>query len=121
MSRDIVILASIRDAYFASQLEGAAGGLGHRVEYLGEGEDLREKLRQVGPALIVVNLGDEVTDWSGIIGEAKGLAKDVPVLAFGLHTDLASRERALAAGADVVTSNALFSTQLPRLIQKYTR
>ncbi|MBM2826226.1 MAG: response regulator [Dehalococcoidia bacterium] len=121
MKQGNVILASIKDVYFASQLEGAAGVLGHRVEYLQEPRDLLEKVLGLKPGLLIVNLGDDETDWSGIITEAKGMGGKLPVLAFGQHTDLVSREKALAAGADTVVSNALFSTDTPRLIEKYMK
>jgi CheY-like chemotaxis protein len=119
MTQSKTILASIKDVYFSSQLDGAAKILGHSVEYLREPGDVSEKVERVHPHLFIVNLADQGVDWAGIIRGAKDMGGGLPVLAFGNHLDLDARERALAAGADAVISNALFSTELPKLIEKY--
>lgn len=120
MVQESVVLALVPNLFFAGPLRDTAQRLGYRVEFVRDERDFTERLQGFDPKLLVLDLAASEEDWARLIRAAKVLAAaPMPILAFGNHLDLAARERALAAGADVVVSNARFVTELPRLLEKY--
>ena len=91
------IAALLPDLLFGSKVQGMLAAGGHDVAVVGSPEAL---LEQAGAGdLLVVDLcedaGHRLDVLAGAIGERK-------TLAFYLHTDVETRRRALAAGADRV-------------------
>ncbi len=120
MAKDKNILAVVSDIFFSVQVGEAANRLGYKVEYAKTSEEAAEKLAS-HPDLVILDLAEEGIQWDNIILDVKTGGGTTPVLAFGHHTDLKVRDRALKAGADAVVSNAVFSKDLPKLLKKYIK
>jgi predicted metal-dependent hydrolase len=146
-----LILSLITDLFFSVQVTNLVGGLGYALRniergtelepesaaspapehpgpYLGEplsgpGSVFVARLAEWQPALILVELSSTAIPWADWIAALKSApaTRRIPVLAFGPHTDLELRARALDAGCDVVVAKSRLVTGLPELIEKYAR
>lgn len=140
-----LVLALVSDLFFGVQIENAVRALGYRLQRVEHGDELEPGLAQraplVGeplagrgsvfiarvvewqPALILVELSSPVIPWPDWVASLKSSAatRRVPVVAFGPHTDLALRERAIDAGCDAVIAKGRLVSALPELIEKYAR
>jgi len=82
---------------------------------------LSESLRAHRPILALI----DYAAYGGAAVEALArvkldpLTREIPVLAYGPHMDLAGRDRAKAAGADGVLSNAQVASDLPALVRRW--
>lgn len=70
------------------------------------------------PALVIVNTAIQGVDWEAAIRAAHDYS--IPVLAFGPHTDLEIRSKALRAGAQKVVANSKFSSGMVGLVKRMT-
>jgi predicted metal-dependent hydrolase/CheY-like chemotaxis protein len=146
-----LILALVSDLFFSVQVENAARGLGFRVRQVADGRDVEPpepgepeppaqmlfrtepltgpgarfvaRLAEWQPALVLVELSSRQIPWAQWVAamKASSATRRIPVLAFGPHTDLELRERALDAGCDAVVAKSRLVTALPELIQQYAR
>lgn len=144
-----LILTLISDLFFSVQVENAVRALGYdlrRIEraediepaeaieredaraYLGEpltgrGAGFVARLAEWQPALVIVELNSRSIPWADWIAALKSspATRRTPVVAFGPHTDLDLRARALDAGADAVVAKSRLVTGLDELIQRYAR
>ena len=146
-----LILTLISDLFFAVQIEGAIQKLGYRLQrieradqvepeppgpantersgaYLGEplsgrGAGFVAQLVEWQPGLVIVELMSRALPWADWVAAMKSspATRRIPVLAYGPHTDLALRERAVAAGCDAVLAQGRLLSALPELIAKYAR
>lgn len=75
---------------------------------------------ELHPVLVVVELNSPLP-WPRLIAALKSSSatRRLPVIAFGPHTDLALRARALDVGCDAVIAQGRFLSALPELIQKH--
>lgn len=87
-----------RDLLFGSKVEGALRAAGHDVVAAGEDADLA-----------VVDLNEEGLDWPH---------GRTPRLGFYAHTDQATRQRAEAAGFDLVVPRSRMNREGPVLVAK---
>lgn len=88
-----------RDLLFGSKVQGALAAAGHQVVRPGEDADLA-----------VVDLNEEGLDWPE--------GGDVPRLGFYAHTDQETRQRADAAGFDLVVPRSRMHREGPQLVAK---
>ena len=111
------VLAIVDDLMVRSRIEAAAASTGSQVEFPLDVADLEYKLRQK-PDLIVVGLAATRKPWPDWISRIKAhpVAGQAPLYAFGPHTDLELRRRALEHGADRVLANSAFFLQLGRIL-----
>jgi predicted metal-dependent hydrolase len=141
-----LILAFIKDIFFASKVEAAAKELGYEVQWIERGEQvappdpdapslqLAERLEGQGaalldeitrshPALLVFDLNNREVPWENWMAVIKSApaTRRIPILAFGSHVDSATLEAARSAGADKVVPRSQFSKHLPDLIETYAR
>lgn len=148
MAQPALILTLVSDLLFGVQIENAIRALGYRqmrVErgdqiepeaptppparaYLGEplsgrGAGFVARLVEWQPALVMVELKSTAIPWADWVAAMKSApaTRRIPVLAYGPHTDLDLRARALAAGCDQVLAQGRLVSALPDLIQKYAR
>jgi len=151
MSELPLIVALISDLFFSVQVENAARALGYRVQriergseiepdagaptdrewpaaFLGEtltgpGAALVARLIEWHPVLIILDLSSPSIPWPEWIAAVKAgpATRRIPVLAFGPHTDLDLRARALDVGCDAVIARSRLVTALPELIEQYAR
>ncbi len=145
MSQPPLILGLVSDLFFTVQIENAVKALGYRARWIERGEAVEpvqpaaaarpgEPLTRTGsvfiarlvewqPALVIVELSSRAIPWPEWIAALKSSAatRRIPVVAFGPHTDLDLRARAIDVGCDAVIAKGRLVTALPELIQKYAR
>jgi uncharacterized protein len=141
-----LVLGLVSDVFFSVPIENALRTLGYRARWIQRGDDDDDQAsasapRRPGepltgssaafiallvedqPTLVVVELNSTLIPWAKWVAAMKSSAatRRIPVLAFGPHTDLDLRARALDAGCDAVVSQGRFIADLPALIEKYAR
>jgi len=147
MSRSPLILGLISDVFFSAPLTTTLKTLGYQAHWIERGDELEAPdllphsgahlgepltgrgatfIRQVvewQPALILVELNSTSIPWGEWIAALKSSAatRRIPVVAFGPHTDLELRARALDVGCDAVIAKGRFLSALPELVAKYVR
>lgn len=110
-----VILTLSRDLFFAMRVRTIVRKLGYDLMLTKSEAETLGVLTVSSPVLALVDFNQPV-DWPAL----KTLIRsDVPVIAFGSHTDVEGFRAAKAAGVDRVVSNGDFSRNLPQLIEKY--
>ncbi len=146
MNHSPLVLGLVSDVFFSAPLENVLKASGYRAHWIERGEEIKPGETQAGPrrpgepltghsadfiallaetqpVLVIVELSSAVIPWAEWVAALKSSAatRRIPVLAFGPHTDLDLRARALDAGCDVVMAKSRFLADLPALIQKYAR
>jgi hypothetical protein len=148
MAQPPLILGLVSDLYFTVQIENAVKALGFRARWIEKGEALEpgvtaadpdlghiaepltgrgsvfiNRLAEWQPALVIVELSSTAIPWPEWIAALKSspATRRIPVIAFGPHTDLDLRARAIDVGCDAVLAKGRLVTALPELIQKYAR
>jgi hypothetical protein len=115
---DAIVLI-VDDLMFLPKLENSLRKLGYRALEATDESQLTRALFQ-SPVLVIVDLFGRAYDWAMLINLIKkSKVGPVPVLGFGPHVDLALREKALAAGCDVVVGRGAISENLAHLIEKH--
>ncbi len=115
--RTIVVLSG--DLFFGMRIRTTLRGMDYACVLTKSTEEFSEKLTgdEMHVVLGLVDFNKDV-DWSGL---RTSVASDVPIIAFGAHTDVDGFRAARAAGVTRVISNGSFSSTLPDLIAKYAR
>ncbi len=151
MAEQALIVALISDLFFSVQVENAARALGYRVTLIERGGALEQpgaaeqvpapvgrspsepltgptaaliaRLAEWQPVLILLDLSSTAIPWADWIAAVKSASatRRIPVLAFGPHTDLDLRAKALDVGCDAVIARSRLVSALPELIQQYAR
>lgn len=103
------VLAVVEELMLASRVEGALGLAGHQVT-------LRPQLPASTDAA-AERFDLIVCDLDAVAPEAVA-ARPEPAIAFYSHVDVESRERALAAGLDLVVPRSRMSRELPNLVER---
>jgi CheY-like chemotaxis protein len=96
------VLALLPDLLFGSKVQGMLASAGHDVAVIASEPDAREQI--AGNDVLIVDLCSDDIDGIGLVDalSTDGALEDTKVLAFFRHTEPEVRERALAAGFDVV-------------------
>jgi hypothetical protein len=107
------------DLFFAMRIRTSLRQLGYTVTIAAGAGAFVEALAvpAEAPVLGIVDFNAPV-DWDGL---GPAMTGDVPVIAFGPHTDVAGFRAARAAGAARVVSNGEFSRTLPVLAKRHAR
>jgi hypothetical protein len=144
-----LILGLVSDLFFAAPIEDAVKALGFQARWIARGEDIEPdvsvrpqtsiprlgeplagrgagfiaRLVEWQPALVIVELASAALPWPDWIAALKSSAatRRIPVVAFGPHTDLELRARAIDVGCDAVVAQGRFLSTLPELIETYAR
>lgn len=111
------LLVYVEDLLSGTQVRDTAQRLGYAASTVASLDHLREQLA-VSPHLLLVDVSAR-PDWPALVEAAH--AHGTPVVAFGNHMDLSSRDRALEAGVDGVVANSLVATDLAGVMRKYAR
>lgn len=112
-----IVAVLSRDLFFGMRIRNALRQMGYTTDLRKREPDLAASLDAGGCVLAFVDFNDEV-DWDAIAKIIVG-HPDIPVIAFGPHTDVDGFKAARAAGATRVISNGAFSQQLPDLVERY--
>jgi uncharacterized protein len=141
------ILSLVPDLFFSVQIQNAAAGLGWacttidslsqipaqpllatqadsptHIQNTSLGHDFIAFVVELQPVLIVVDLASALPWEQWIIAAKTSPAiRRIPILGFGPHEDTASRQRALAAGAEAVVTKGQLSAKLVDLLQQHAR
>ncbi|MGH2523753.1 MAG: DUF309 domain-containing protein [Anaerolineales bacterium] len=146
MAQPPLVLGLVSDLFFSVQIGNAINALGYRVQWIERGEALEPELPspergylgepltgrgsvfiarvvEWQPALVIVELSSTAIPWPEWIAALKSSSatRRIPVIAFGPHTDLELRARAIDVGCDVVIAKSRLVTALPELIEKHAR
>lgn len=108
-----------RDLFFGMRIRNALRQLGYAALLRKSVTELVEVMGSPECVLALVDFNDEV-DWEAV-RKTSERRPDIPVIAFGAHTDVEGFKLARGAGATRVISNGAFSQQLPDLIERYAR
>ena len=107
------IFALSRDVFFGMRIRTVVAQLGYQLHLSHDEAELLE--RSSSAALVLVDFNSPVS-WGEL---ADLLASDVPVIAFGAHTNVAGFRAAKAAGVTRVMSNGEFTRKLPGVLGQY--
>ncbi len=118
MAEQAPIVALVDDLLLASRVEANCRALGWPVVFPRGTETFWTLLRERRPALVLVGMSATRLPWETLVSEMKRdpTLRDVPVVAFGSHMDLALRQRAREAGCDRVVANSQIATEFASLL-----
>ena len=113
------VVALIPDLLFGSRVQGQLVAAGHEVELVGDAARVRERL--AGAAVLVVDLTQPDLDGAALVREliAADVLDGVRTLGFYAHVDPAARERALAAGFDLVVPRSRMAREGAELVARW--
>lgn len=103
------VVAFIPDLLFGSNVVGALGAAGHVVELVSDPHSA-----EPGDVLVV----DLTADPDERLGSVAGLLGSVPSLAFYSHVEADVRDRAQAAGVDLVVPRSRMAREGPALVDR---
>ena len=118
MSERTTILAVIPDLMFQSRVREQAQALGFEVTIADTMDEAIEALER-SPNLLVLDLHATGIDTLALAADAK--AHEVPVLAFGRHTETGVLRAAREAGCDAVVVRSTFVEELPQLLRELAK
>lgn len=110
------ILVAVHDLMFTSKINAA--GKGHELLWLPRGTAIVDKVRELKPEVLIVDLGNANLKGPEAIRAVKAdeASKSVVVIAYTGHTEESAIKAAQEAGADQVLSKGEFSRRLPELL-----
>jgi len=110
------ILAVIPDLMFQSRLREHANALGHDIDVADTQESALAALAANPADLLVIDLHAYNIETGPVIAAAK--EAELPVLAFGRHTEADILREAREAGCDRVVVRSTFVEELPQLLRE---
>lgn len=113
------VAALVEDLFFSSRITQALHHLGHPAAVVPRAHLLEESVRAQYPALVLIDLGVRRTDWAATVQRLRAQFADLPIVAFGPHRDLDTRNTALAVGCTEVVANSKLVADLPRIVERY--
>lgn len=109
------VSALSRDVFFGMRIRTVLKNLGYEMKLCKTEQELVEATPGSIIALVDFNIP---VDWDALESVLGG---DVPILAFGAHTNVDGFRAAKGAGVTRVVSNGEFSRRLPALLTQYRR
>jgi hypothetical protein len=103
------VIAFIPDLLFGSNVVGALGAAGHAVQLVSDPSS------GSGADVLIVDL---TADVEGRLASVAGLLGSVPSLAFYSHVEADVRDRAQAAGVDLVVPRSRMAREGPALVDR---
>lgn len=141
-----LIVAFVADLMFTMRIGNVIRHLGYQVQWVEKTADLggdQSPTNKVGvseqiggqmgqlfikiaawqPALLIFDLANEAIPWENWMPPLKSspATRNIPIIAFGPHTNVAVMEKAKKGGADAVLARSRFTSDMPNLIKKYAR
>ena len=114
----MTILAVIPDLMFQSRVREQARALDFEIATVDTMSEATAALER-SPALLVLDLQAMGIDTVTLVADAK--AREVPVLAFGRHTERDVLRAARNAGCDTVVVRSTFVEEMPQLLRELAR
>jgi len=115
------VVALIPDLLFGSRVQGQLTAAGHEVDLVGDVRRARERLP--GADVLLVDLTNSDLDGAALVRELndEGALHEVCTLGFYAHVDTAVRERAVAAGFDLVVPRSRMAREGAELVTRLAR
>jgi DNA-binding response OmpR family regulator len=115
------ILVAVHDLMFTSKINAA--GQGHELLWLPRGTPIIDKVREVKPDVLLIDLGNAKLDAPASIRAVKAdeATKGVLVIGYVGHTEEAVIQAAHDAGADQIMTKGEFTRRLPELLKAPAR
>lgn len=115
MQNHVAVLTS--DLFFGMRIRTVLGQLGYIVDLAQDANAFLARLAQKDrrPVLGIIDFNAAV-DWDAL---QPVMLLNIPMLAFGAHTNVEGFRAAKAAGVSRVISNGEFTRSLPALVAKY--
>jgi len=112
------VLALVPDLLFGSRVQSMLAGAGHDVVLVSGGSEVSDRI--AGADVLVVDLTDAAFDGIGLVEslQAGGGMHGVRTLGFYSHVEADVRERALAAGFDVVVPRSRMAREGAALVER---
>ena len=88
---------------------------------MSEEKTLIDRISQLTPALILIDLGMGGISWGSVIWQIKSNSsiQHIPVICFGSHKDTDTLKDARQSGADEVLARSRFFSDIQKYIEKY--
>lgn len=113
------VVALIPDLLFGSNVLGALRAAGVEVEQVGSADAAADSLDAVAAEVLIVDLTGELDGAAALVAlRERGSLGAVKTLAFYSHVDAEMRERALAAGFDLVVPRSRLAREGAALVAK---
>ncbi len=114
------ILVAVNDIFFYTKLRDALKPQGYTLERARAQDEVREKASSVKLAAVVLNMNDPSVDGLKALEalRAEPGSKDLPVLAFANHEEVATWNRAKALGVTKIVSRNEFSARTKDLVEE---
>ena len=115
------ILVVVDDLFFLTKIQTTLKHLGLVGQVMTQCATLQDYVRTAAtPALVIVDLTLRTNDAVDMIQTIRATERGaaIPILAFGSHVAVKTRQQALQAGADRVVAKSELSNHLPDLIQQ---
>jgi PleD family two-component response regulator len=116
MSRQVI--AAVDDMFFASKIRATAQALGVEISFPRTKEALVQKLKDLRPAMLLVDLQNQRIDPVALATEVKADVElsEVKLLGFFSHVEVELQRSALAAGYDRVVPRSVFAANLAGIL-----
>lgn len=110
------VLAVVPDLFFAAKIAAVASAVGIELAFA-SAADLPARCAEAPPDLVLLDLhaGPGVPDLVRAL-KASDATRNVPLLGFHSHVDIATRKAALEAGIDRALPRSAFVSRLPALL-----
>jgi PleD family two-component response regulator len=116
MSRTVV--AAVDDMFFASKIRATAEALGVEISFPRSQEALIQKIKDVKPQIVLVDLHNQRIDPTALATSLKSdeELRDVKLLGFFSHVEVELQRNAVAAGFDQVVPRSVFARDLGAIL-----
>jgi CheY-like chemotaxis protein len=116
------VVVVVQDLFFAVRLSDALRSLGYKGLTVQDECELLPTMAEARPQLIILDLQGHIKPQTVVRAARESVpGRAIPVLAYGLHTDLKRRDEALQAGVRRVVSKSLIASELPQLVKSILR
>ena len=115
------VLVVVDDLFFLTKIQTTLKHLGLTAQVLTQSAAIQTYVKATAaPVLVVVDLTLRTNDAVDMIQTIRATERGaaIPILAFGSHVAVKTRQQALQAGADRVVAKSELSNHLPDLIQQ---
>jgi len=115
------VLVIVDDLFFLTKIQTTLKHLGMTGQVITQHISWQDYVgTAMTPALVIVDLTLRMDDAVAVIRTIRATERGVPIpiLAFGSHVAVETRQQALQAGADRVVAKSEFANHLPDLIQQ---
>lgn len=114
------VLTVIEDLFFTVKINESAKHAGLTAEFVRSEIDAVERAK-LQPSVIVIDLNCSSIDSVRLIGELKASPelKGIPLVGFVSHVQAELKQKAQAAGCDMVLARSAFSQNMQQIFKRY--